>query len=331
MQPLSRSLRRVFAAALLAGGLTGRVAFAGTPEAPPFDSAFDAYWGDQKAELAAYDLTQPRYGELRAGTAVTITVTEPFSNSLRVKADDGKHPPTDVFPALKLNLVEDFQTGVYDYNLMTSVFLAMKSVNGRGPGEAVKVSFSAQEWCGHAYAQILPDASAVRFTSHSYFDGEADEARKLDQPRGGLSEDTLLLWARGLAAPYLKPGESVEAPVLRSLKSVRLLHRPPDWASAKLTRQAATTRVELPTAEGQPSQSIEAEVRTVAIEAPIGRTWTIYVEAAHPNRVLKWTTSDGETATLIKSTRLPYWQLHREGDEKQLADFGLSRRPARTP
>ena len=72
--------------------------------------------------MNGYRLVQPRYGAKRAGTAVLIYVTEDFSDSLRVKADPGKHPASDVYPVLKLNAVRDFQTGIYDYNVMTSVF-----------------------------------------------------------------------------------------------------------------------------------------------------------------------------------------------------------------
>ena len=39
-----------------------------------------------------------------------------------MKADPGKHPATDVYPVLKLNVVRDFQTGIYNYNTLTSVF-----------------------------------------------------------------------------------------------------------------------------------------------------------------------------------------------------------------
>lgn len=296
-----------------------------TTEAPasvPFDSAFDRYWGDGKAELAGYDLTIPRYGQVRKGTAVTITVTEPFSNSVRVKADDGRHPASDVFPALKLNLVEDFQTGVYDYNLMTSVFVGMKPVNGRDAGAVTKVSFGSQEWCGHVYAQALFDAGRVRMTSHSYFDGEADEEKKLDGPRDGISEDGVMLWARGLSSPFMKAGEEKKVPVLRSLKGARLLHKPLEWDIGTLKQLDKTETVRVP------AGTFDAEVRTATV---FGRTWTFYIEREHPNRLLKWTTSDGEIGDLIKSDRLTYWALHGEGDEKELERIGLKRRGERMP
>ena len=56
---------------------------------PAYGDAFWKHWGDGRAELAAYDLETPRYGEPRRGVAVAIFVTETFSSSLRVKADPG--------------------------------------------------------------------------------------------------------------------------------------------------------------------------------------------------------------------------------------------------
>src|SRR6476469_9637897 len=90
-----------------------------------FGDEFWKHWGDGKGELAGYDLTIPRYGQIRKGVAITVFVTETFSNSLRVKSDPGRHPKSDEFPVMKLNLVEDFATGIYDYNLLTSSFVAL--------------------------------------------------------------------------------------------------------------------------------------------------------------------------------------------------------------
>src|ERR1700704_6625736 len=108
------------------------------PGGVTIDAAFWKTWGDGQAELAGYDLTYPRYGELRKGVAVTIFVSETFSNQFRVKADEGKHPASDQFPVMKLNLVQDFQTGIYDYNNMTSAFVPMAPVNSRLAGSLTK-------------------------------------------------------------------------------------------------------------------------------------------------------------------------------------------------
>ena len=290
--------------------------------APVFDQAFWKHWGDGQAELSGYDLTFPRYGEARKGVAVTVFVTETFSNSLRVKSDPGRHPSSDEFPVLKLNLVQDFQTGVYDYNLMTSAFVALAPVNGLSAGSATKVSFSSQEWCGNVYAQLLFDAAAARLVSHSYFDGEADQQRVLALPANALSADAILLWARGLAAPVLAPGQRREVALVQSLKTARLLHKRLEVSSAMLARDTEPVRVTVP------AGAFEGERRTVQIAG--GATWTVLVETAEPHRILQWETSDGEKAVLLASDRFEYWKMHGEGQEAELARLGLKPRPRRT-
>ena len=290
---------------------------------PDFGDAFWKRWGDGRGELAGYDLTFPRYGSLRRGVAVTIFVTETFSNSLRVKSDPGKHPASDEFPVMKLNLVQDFATGIYDYNLMTSAFVALTPVNGLPAGSVTKVSFSSQEWCGNVYAQLLVDAGSARLTSHSYFDGEADQQRTIEAPAGTLDEDALPLWARGFAAPALAPGEKQTVMVLGSLRGARLAHRPLEVRRATLSRAAATMRVTVP------AGTFAVERRTVAING--GATWSFDVETAEPHRIIQWESSSGEKARLLKSDRLKYWELHDPGGEAALSRLGLKPRPSRTP
>ncbi len=300
---------------------------AGAATEPPagldFGDAFWKHWGDGQAELAGYDLTFPRYGEKRAGVAVTIFVTETFSGALRVKADPGRHPASDEAPVMKLNLVHDFPTGIYDYSLMTSAFVALAPAAGLAAGSPLKVSFSGQEWCGHAYAQLLFDRGSARLTSHSYFDGEADEERELRVPAGALDADTVLLWARGLAAPSLRAGERRDVPLVGSLLTARLTHRPLEVGRATLARAPSPERVTVP------AGAFEAERRTVEIAG--GPTWTILVEAAHPRRIVQWETSDGEKAILLASGRMKYWEMKAGGMEKALARLGLKPRPRRTP
>jgi len=299
-----------------------RSASPGQPE-PVFGDDFWKRWGDGKGELSSYDLVFPRYGELRKGLAITVFVTETFSNSLRVKSDPGKHPKSDEFPVMKLNLVEDFSTGIYDYNLLTSSFVALTPVNGRPAGAATKVSFASQEWCGNVYGQILFDAGAARLTSHSYFDGEADQARNLSVPNDALAGDAIFLWARGLASPLVGPGERREVPLVRSIEAARLGHKPVEVLKATLTRATAAAHVTVP------AGTFDAERRTAEIAG--GPTWTFLVETAEPHRILQWETSDGEKASLIASDRLEYWKMHGEKDQPALSKLGLKPRPPRTP
>lgn len=291
--------------------------------APEYGDAFWAHWGDGRGELSAYDLVTPRYGELRRGTAVAIFVTETFSNDDRVKADPGRHPKKDEFPVLKLNLVEDFATGIYDYHLLTSAFVTLAPVNSRGAGAPTKISFSAQEWCGHTYAQLLYDHRYARYTGHSYFDGEADSTAAFLQPADTQSEDALLMWARGLAAPVVAPGDSAERPLTGSLRVARLRHQPVVTAPARFRRASEPALVTVP------AGTFEADVASVTLED--GRAWTFWVERAAPHRIVRWSCSDGEHAELLGSDRLAYWELNHPGDEAALAKLGLTPRPPRMP
>lgn len=326
MKRFRRTWLFVLAASALALGLVVLCASASSAPAPPaptFGEDFWRRWGDGKGELSSYDLTFPRYGEPRKGLAVTVFVTETFSNSLRVKADPGKHPPSDEFPVMKLNLVEDFSTGIYDYNLLTSVFVALAPVNGRATGSVTKVSFNSQEWCGGVFSQLLFDSGSARWTSHSYFDGEADQSRAISVPNDALSGDALLLWARDFAGPRLEPGERRRAAIVRSVEAARLAHRPVEMLAATLSRESAPSRRKVPAGD------FEVERRTAAIEG--GPTWTIFVETAQPHRIIEWESSDGERASLVASERLEYWKMHGEKDQPALARLGLKPRPPRTP
>ncbi len=286
-----------------------------------FTGEFWKTWGDGQAELASYDLTEPHYGKPRQGVAVAIWVSETFSNSARVKADPGKHPKSDEFGVMKLNLVKDFQTGVYDYNDMTSAFVAAQAVNGRGPGYATKVAFSSQEWCGTVYHQLLFDPAKVRSTRHSYFDGEADANVELPYPANGIAEDALPFWARGMAEPVLNAGEFREVDVLTSLQWVRDRHVNASWAKASLARSARQVEVAVPAGRFQ------ADVYTAKLPHV---TRTFWVESTGAKRIVKWETSAGEKGELVATDRMKYWQLNAPGGEEALKKLKLAPRPKRT-
>jgi hypothetical protein len=274
---------------------------------------FWAHWGDGKAEIDGYALEQPRYGTLRSGTAVLVYVTEDFSDSLRVKADPGKHPASDVYPVMKLNAVRDFQTGVYDYNVMTSTFLRV------APGWPVaKVSFSSQEWCGHVWHQVVPRGGRLAGLFHSYFDGEADGTDDLAFPEKGVLEDALPILLRGWNGEYLKPGESRAVPFLPSLLWARLRHRSLAWTQAKIARAATVRGVSVPAGR--------FDVTTYTVEVADGRKLGFEIEAAPPFRLVRQTGPDGEELALRGSTRLSYWLLNGPGGERYLKKLGLGGR-----
>jgi hypothetical protein len=286
-----------------------------------YTADFWKIWGDGQAEIASYDLTEPHYGQPRQGVAIAIWVSETFSNSARVKADPGKHPKSDEFGVMKLNLVKDFQTGVYDYNDMTSVFVASQPVNGRGAGYTTKIAFSSQEWCGNVFHQVLFDPTKLRSMRHSYFDGEGDANLELPYPANGISEDALPFWARGMAEPTLAPGESKTVDALTSLQWVRDRHVDASWTKAELTRAKA------PITLAVPAGKFAADV-FVAKLAHVTRTY--YVESGGSRRILKWESSLGEKAELLATERLKYWQMNGPGGEEALKKLKLAARPKRT-
>ncbi len=336
-------MRRVawmIALSLLAAGI-----WAGIGPAPAFELArppqeFWGHWGDGRAELSGFELSYPRYGAVRRGTAVTIFVTEDFAHSVRVKSENPAREHGDIYPVMKLNWIQDFSTGIYDYNLMTSVFSPLREVADLPPRTPTKISFGSQEWCGQVYSQLKFERDRVRLTSHSYFDGEADRDDRLEVQPGGLVEDAILLWARGLSGPQLARGETRSFPLLPSLERSRLQHFAIGWTAAAGSRSEAARVVEVP------AGTFEVETYTLAIDEgevektfPPGRgagtiaaySWTIDVESSEPHRIVRWARSDGLEARLVASERLAYWKLNGPGAEAELEKLGLKPRPPQTP
>lgn len=301
-----------------AGGGSGLGAL--TPSAvstqAPAGSAFWEHWGDGRAELNGYRLTQPRYGAPRSGSVVHIFVTEPFSYEARVKADPGRHPKSDVFQVLKLNVAKDFQTGIYDYNTMTSVFVPVEPHPRVRVGHPTKLTFSSQEWCGMLFEQLLFEPKRIDQKRFSYFDGEGAESDVLANPTGGLAVDALPIALRGLlGGALLEPGSQMKRPFLPSVERARLLHRPLAWLEGSLSRSADRTKVEV--------QAGRFEVDTYAVSLTNGDRYVYWVESAYPHRVVAWDGPDGERAELLGSARLPYWQLNQPGDASHLRALGL--------
>ena len=261
---------------------------------------FWKHWGDGKAEVAGYQLTQPRYGELRTGEAVLITVTEDFTRAGRVKTNGGNR---DEYPVVKLNEIRHWQTGSYDYNVMTSSFLPLDGSNPRGL--PTKISFSSQEWCGHIWEQLRVDESGAGRVQHSYFDGEADWTETLPITKDSLFADPMPLIVRGLTGPLMKPGEVRTIPWMRSSFDRRLNHEPNLWGQARLERSLEAMSITVPAGQFQ--------VTEWKVDDGVDQTsWFVEVEA--PHRLIAWEVSDGERGELTGAVRSSYWQKKRIAD-----------------
>ncbi|QKX06973.1 septum formation inhibitor Maf [Aquimarina sp. TRL1] len=188
---------------------------------------FKNYWYAGKAEISSYELAQARYGELRKGTAALIYVTEDFLPREQVKADQ-QHP--DNIPVLKLNSTKKFVTGIYPYSIMQSVFYPVGDHQ-----HALKISSSMQEWCGHVYAQIN-NRKQFDITSHSYFQGEADQQFSLDKD---ILENEI--WTKIRIRPTELPTGNLT--MIPSLEFCRLRHKEIKAypVTASLQKNATTT------------------------------------------------------------------------------------------
>jgi hypothetical protein len=291
------------------------------------DPPFGSYWHDGKAEIDGYRYTLTRYGQPRQGQCVAVYVTEPFSRSKNVKADDPARNPADTFDVLKLNLVRDFQTGIYDYNTMTSLFVRSSDF------EPVKVSFSSTEWCGNVYEELRVDPGLVSQRLSSYFEDESG-TREERRPKDGILEEELFVRLRGLAGEYLAPGARRTVPFLPGAFRRRLTHAPLHWEEATIQRLAEPQTLSVPAGRFQTT------VYSVAIAN--GAQGLFFVEAAYPHRIVRWEwkpaagahatragpgtgfgADSNDAGELSGSERLQYWKLHNVGDERYLRSVGL--------
>ncbi|MCC6746136.1 MAG: hypothetical protein IT371_00670 [Deltaproteobacteria bacterium] len=291
---------------------TGLLRVAPVRVTTPASAAFWRQWGDGKAELSAYRIVTPRYGAARAGTAVLIYVTEPMDRRTWLKDDRGAVPEAERLNVLKLNHSLAFRTGVYPYSVMTSVFSPVDGV-GRERFAPTKITFSAQEWCGHVYELLHATAGAFASQLRSYFSVDGERSELVAVRPGTLYEDALLIQLRELDGAFAD-GKDWSGELVPALWSVRKAHQPLRPVRARIQRTAA----------------LRQGIKVTRFELRLGAiTRTIDVEQAYPRRILGWTGSDGERASLLKTARLAYWQLNRPGDEAQLKALGLA--PDGTP
>lgn len=274
---------------------------AATPEKPvpaidnekvKFSDEFKAYWYAGEAELASYKLDQARYGEMRDGHAVLVFVTEDFLPKEQVKAD--KYNKENI-PVFKVNFTKKFNTGIYPYSIINSIFYPVNNKN-----HAVKLAFASQEWCGHVYTQ-LNNRGNFELTSHSYFEGEADQDFSLPQ---NILEDEL--WAQLRINPNSLPQGNIS--LVPALEFSRLHHKPVE------VHQAVAELV----ANGDES------AYTITY-SDIERILKIKFQTAFPYQILGWeeTGKSGfgdnaktltTTATLIKTIKSAYWTKNHNAD-----------------
>jgi hypothetical protein len=249
----------------------------------------DNYWYQGKAELAAYDVEQERYGEMRQAEEVIIFVTEDLSKTKHIKLDNPAAAGTDRVPVLKTNVVRKFKTGIYDYSLMQSVFMPMDG------SPTLKTTCTVQDWCGHVFGQFNLTGNNQWKTRHfSYFESEGDQESVVS---ADYLEDELINRLR-LDPATLKTGKVTVVP---SDFYLRMRHQPLQAASADLQV----------TPQGD---QLTMTLRYV----DIARTLQVTCENKAPWRITGWEeTADGKQmskGTLKAVRQEPYWSQHDNDD-----------------
>lgn len=261
---------------------------------------FADYWFSGVAEISSYELQQARYGEIRQGSAVFVFVTEPFSAAKQVKLDYPENMGEDNVAVLKLNAIRKFNTGIYDYSMMTSVFTP---INLEQHPRTLKTTTSIQEWCGHTFTQFNLKGNQYEVKEFSYFESEGDINKKVN---AALLEDEI--WTKIRIQPNSVPTGMLD--VIPSTFYMRLQHTPimPARATIKKVQREATTEY-----------TIEYLHQN--------RTLTISVEQVFPYKIMGWTEDNGDglitKASLKKTILSPYWQQNSNQYEHMRTELEL--------
>jgi hypothetical protein len=278
--------------------------------------SFSAYWYNGKAEVSSYALEQARYGELRKGDAELIFVTEDFSKSRLVKLDNSDAMPNDVLKVMKLNMTKKFNTGIYPYSMMLSVF---SSVYDR---HVVKAAASVQEWCGHTYSQLKEKDNRYHFRLDSYFEKEVE----IDTLFARVwLEDELLNRIR--MNPSTLPSGEIQ--IFPGLLTQRLRHSPCRPAMAIAQTAFSANEDSLP-------EVYRNTARFKLIYPKEQRELVIYYEKSFPYTIRGWeeTYPDGfgsnkktltTRAVLKKSLLVDYWNHNAVADSVYRDSLDLNR------
>lgn len=286
------------------------------PELPDVEvqtQSFKDYWYSGKAELAHYDLQQIRYGEVRDGSGMLIFVTEDFLTDKQVKLESPANG-RDHETVLKVNFLKEFVTGIYKYNVMTSVFTPIDIYNHPN---TLKVASSSQEWCGTTYSQLNLRDGQYNVTGHSYFEKEADYNTTLDNT---WLEDEL--WTKLRLSPELLPTGEID--IIPGSFEVRTSHD--GWS----VQEATATKTKWSGEGDFPGENLMAYKLDYAES---DRTLTIIYESESPYRIAGWIeTQQGRNGEILtaKSVRTnviqePYWQQNANSDEPLREKLGLEK------
>ncbi len=233
----------------------------------PEEKDFHSYWYNHGAEITRFELEQSRYGEIHPGHAILIFVTEPFLPDKHVKSDYEESRKKSI-PVLKLNLIKRFNTGIYDYSMMKSVFTPIPSEE-RQFNKTFKVSTTRQDWCGHVYLQYNLEDDHYKVKQYSYFEKEGDKTVTI--PSVHLEDE---IWTRIRIAPETLPLGEIKMVPGSFFTTLRMIDIGKEKAVAELTN----------TQEGDGGDISQYTVTYPSLE----RTLSIRFNKNFPYDILSW-------------------------------------------
>jgi len=260
---------------------------------------FKNYWYQGQAELNSYNLEQARYGTTHDGKAVLVFVTEDFSKKKQVKLDNPQQAGNDAVKVMKLNYTKKFNTGIYPYSMMKSVFTP---VNQQEFPHSLKVTTSSQEWCGHTFTQLNLDGNSYDVLLRSYFESEGDREFSVN---AALLEDEV--WNMIRLNPEALPTGEID--IVPSTFYQRLSH------------------TDINVAKANASVENNGETKTYTLDYPdLNRSVSIEFQAQFPHKIMGWEetypSGFGENAqklttkaTLDETIMLDYWTRNQPDDQ----------------
>lgn len=267
-----------------------------------------ALWDDGNAEVAKYDVREPRYGIMRDGEATVIVVKEDFDADALVKADGS--PPDHRVTVMKLNTVLTVPAGVYTYRQMSSAFIT------RTEGKPVKLTVGSQEWCGMTSKKMEVESDQLVLEAWSYFGAEGNPTFRTPAGARTVLADALPLWLRTLDRNDTSAREVTVYPAQMSNRAVE-----PD-------PYQATVRIGEPQALEVPAGSIDSyPVRVTAGD----KKATYWFMTEFPHTMVRWERADGGQYDLRWVRRAPYWDMNSPEHREALVPDGPATSDASEP
>ena len=266
-------------------------------------------WYDGNAEISTYDVQQARYKDIHPGKTVLIFVTEDFLTDRQVKNESNKTKHST--SVLKTNIVRHFNTGIYDYSIMSSIFTP---IDKKKYPKTLKVTTSSQDWCGHSWMQLNHEKSKYRISQYSYFEKEGDKQLNVDDV---FTEDEIFNQIR-INPKALPKGEQR---ILPGTVFARLKHIPFQPSDVQITHEKSSS-----------TEFNGEHLMVYSLVFPdFNRTLEIYYEEEFPHNIAGWKDSypsyEGKVQTSvakqITTKRMPYWSQHNLEDAHLRAEIGL--------